>query len=227
MIKAVFFDLDNTLVDRSAGIERFAAAFVGHYQTRLQHSDADQIASLIKHIDNGGYLPAGSPYKKVYEAIGGELALQLDWIDPPGVDELTAFWRGEFPKNTVEMEGAQRLLQQLHNDGYYLGIISNGAHDSRLATVNNTSFQPLIRELVSSGSFGYAKPDARIFLAAIAAAGFQPSQCMYVGDHPVNDIQGALSAGMQATWLQGYHPASEVALGAHTIEQLSELTALL
>ncbi|WP_157729739.1 HAD family hydrolase [Bacterioplanes sanyensis] len=227
MIKAVFFDLDNTLVDRSASIERFAAAFVGHYQSRLQHSKAKPIASLIKHIDNGGYLPAGSPYKKVYEAIGSELALQLDWIEPVSADELTAFWRGEFPKNTVEMEGAQRLLQQLHNDRYYLGIISNGAHDSRQATVNNTSFQPLIRELVSSGGFGCSKPDARIFLAAIAAAGLQPSQCMYVGDHPVNDIQGALAVGMQATWLQGYHPASESAAEVNTIKHLSELVGFL
>lgn len=30
MIKAVFFDSDNTLVDRSASIKRFAASFGNH-----------------------------------------------------------------------------------------------------------------------------------------------------------------------------------------------------
>jgi putative hydrolase of the HAD superfamily len=121
MIKAIFFDLDNTLVDRSASIERFAVAFVDVYQTRLVQADVERITDLIKQIDNGGYLALGSPYKKVYEAIGGELAKQLDWLDNPGADELTRFWQVEFPKNTVEMDGAKRLLQQLHTDGYYLG----------------------------------------------------------------------------------------------------------
>lgn len=93
--------------------------------------------------------------------------------------------------------------------------------------MDNTSFSPLIRKLVSSGDFGVAKPDASIFIATITAAGFQPLECMYVGDHPVNDVQGALSAGMQATWLQGYYPASEIAAAANTIQHLSELGRLL
>ena len=45
---------------------------------------------------------------------------------------------------------------------------------------------------------GVHKPDPRLFEITAERLGVKPQECIYVGDHPVNDIQGALSAGMGA-----------------------------
>jgi len=45
MIKAVFFDLDNTLVDLSKSIERFAQRFIQHFQDDLTECDWQRLAT--------------------------------------------------------------------------------------------------------------------------------------------------------------------------------------
>jgi putative hydrolase of the HAD superfamily len=65
---------------------------------------------------------------------------------------------------------------------------------------------------VVSGVQGVHKPDPEIFWRAAAYAGVAPAQCIYVGDHPVNDIEGATAAGMHPVYLDAYekHAVSAV-----------------
>ena len=60
--------------------------------------------------------------------------------------------------------------------------------------------------MLVSGDEGIHKPDPRLFRLAAARLGLPCESCLYVGDHPVNDIAGALSAGMRAAWLDMGHP---------------------
>ena len=52
--------------------------------------------------------------------------------------------------------------------------------------------------LLVSGDVGVHKPDPRIFEIAAEKLGLKTEECVYVGDHPINDIQGALDSGMSA-----------------------------
>ncbi|CAG9297931.1 HAD family hydrolase [Celerinatantimonas diazotrophica] len=227
MIKAIYFDLDNTLVDRIASIERFARTFVAHYSDYLVSVSWHKVASLIQQVDNGGYLAKGSKYKKIYEAIGCELRSSLLWSKEISSSEITTYWREQFPKSTVEMPGANRLLNWLFDNGYYIGIISNGSKLSRENTLKSTSFNGLISNLVSSEEFGVKKPNPDIFIKTANKAGFSPQECVYVGDHPVIDSQGALDAGMYSVLLTGFNSELAVPDNCFKIHYLSELTRVL
>ena len=52
--------------------------------------------------------------------------------------------------------------------------------------------------VVVSGDINIHKPDAAIFIYTADKLGLKAEECLYVGDHPVNDIEGALGAGMKA-----------------------------
>jgi putative hydrolase of the HAD superfamily len=54
---------------------------------------------------------------------------------------------------------------------------------------------------VSARTAGAAKPARRIFDAAVQAGGADTQQTVHVGDHPEIDVQGALSAGLHAIWV--------------------------
>jgi putative hydrolase of the HAD superfamily len=86
-----------------------------------------------------------------------------------------------------------------------VAIISNGARQSREATLAHLPFKHHVSALISSESAGCRKPDPAIFLHAAQALGMAPEQCLYVGDHPINDVSGAMAAGMSAVWLSGFH----------------------
>ncbi|SHO55677.1 HAD family hydrolase [Vibrio quintilis] len=223
MIRAVYFDLDNTLVERNASIDQFSRIFIRHFSRQLLHPSFRQVSDLIKQTDNGGYLVNNSPYQRIYQAIGAELALQLGWHDPVPATELEAFWKAEFPRSAAEMPGAAALIRQLVQSGYHVGIISNGAEWSRRATLAATTFGELIQQLVSSERFGVSKPDPSIFTDTARAAGFSSGECIYIGDHPEKDIRGAMNAGMQAVYLSGFHPDIPVPDGAPVIHHLSEV----
>lgn len=64
--------------------------------------------------------------------------------------------------------------------------------------MDNSGLRKYCDLILVSGDIGVHKPDKRIFEIAANQLGLETKECIYVGDHPVNDIQGALSSGMKA-----------------------------
>lgn len=69
------------------------------------------------------------------------------------------------------------------------------------------------------------KPDAEIFRRAAARLGVACGSCLYVGDHPVNDVQGAQAAGMHPVFINAYG-RSEPVPNVPEIRSLTELLDL-
>ncbi|NIK80002.1 FMN phosphatase YigB (HAD superfamily) [Paenibacillus castaneae] len=55
-----------------------------------------------------------------------------------------------------------------------------------------------------------------------------PEQCIYEGDHPVNDIEGAAKAGNGTVWIKVNQPWPDglTAKPLHQIEQIKEMLTL-
>ncbi|MFS8855788.1 HAD-IA family hydrolase [Synechococcus sp. H55.7] len=92
------------------------------------------------------------------------------------------------------------VLQVLQQEGIRLGVISN--FDSRLPGVlQQLQLGSYFSSLTLSTQVGYAKPDPRIFQAALAAQGIPPAAACHIGDSHREDYQGAKAAGLKALWL--------------------------
>lgn len=204
--KAMLFDLDNTLTHRRLSIERYARRFLVQFHHALNATSLTHLVQLIKAADNEGYLPPDSGYSSIREAIAETLSQRLSWRSAQTPAALSAHWVEHVPSATVPMPGACRLMQVLAAHGVICGVVSDGAERSRRRTLEALPFAPAVRTLVSSETFGSAKPDPAIFLATADQLGVEATHCCFVGDHPVNDYQGARAAGMQAIWLRGFNP---------------------
>jgi 2-haloalkanoic acid dehalogenase type II len=80
---------------------------------------------------------------------------------------------------------------------------------------------------LSASTFGVAKPDGRIFLAAAEAAGVAPEQVLHVGDDAALDVLGAHAVGMQTAWVNRGEDAWTHAVQPHvSVADLRELCAL-
>lgn len=55
-----------------------------------------------------------------------------------------------------------------------------------------------------SEAIGLRKPDPAIYLYACTQLGCSPSDCIFIGDNPIADIEGAKKVGMQTIY---FHPA--------------------
>lgn len=203
--KAVFFDLDNTLTHRALTIARYSAVFHSAFRKQLIEKNADDIESIIAREDSGGYLPQNSPFSSIRDAVSQTLASKLRWIEPQEPQTVLEHWLNHFHSAAVPMPGANKLIDELMKHGIAIGVISNGAEWSRNQTLDALSLSKQIRVMLCSEKFGESKPSPAIFHAGANLLNLHPEQCWYVGDHPVNDYQGARDAGMKAIWLKGFH----------------------
>lgn len=77
-----------------------------------------------------------------------------------------------------------------------LGSISNGVAD-----LHEIGIAHFFSASVAAYRFGRAKPDAAIFHAACEALDVAPHEAVYVGDDPLLDVRGAQNAGLRAVWM--------------------------
>jgi REG-2-like HAD superfamily hydrolase len=178
-------------------------------------------------------------------AAAREAAWPEDWTDPA---TQRAFWLGFYREvlgslGHSQEELAEALFQAFSDPaGYRLFDDVRPALDElagrgmTLGLVSN--FEPWLDEVLAlqgiadrfaavaiSGTLGVAKPDPRIFKAALDEAGADPAATVHVGDQPVNDVAGALAAGITPVLIDrfGRHPDAG---GAHRVEDLGGLLEL-
>ena len=101
--------------------------------------------------------------------------------------------------------------------------LSNGNAD-----VHRVGIGHYFKASISAQEFGVAKPDPRIFHAAASAMGVEPHEVLHVGDDATLDALAAITAGMQAVWLNPAQQAWPHDTPPHaTVASLTELCRLL
>lgn len=209
-IKAVFFDFDDTLQNRYAAFLSYARRLMDAYFPQLSAAERETRAQWLLRENNGGYAADGSSLD--YSAFFERIATRWEPGALPGGEVLQKSYAYLFSSQTRLFPDAVSTLRALREHGILVGIITNGGAVMQLQKLDHSGLRPLLDVTVVSGVQGVHKPDPEIFRRAAAYAGVAPAQCIYVGDHPVNDIQGATAAGMHPVYLDAFekHAVSAV-----------------
>jgi FMN hydrolase / 5-amino-6-(5-phospho-D-ribitylamino)uracil phosphatase len=97
--------------------------------------------------------------------------------------------------NVSYFDGALDMLERLARS-HRLGALTNGNADiARLGLDRFFGF------VFSAADVGAAKPAPAMFRAALAHAGVAAAAMIHVGDHPIDDIQGAGQLGIHTIWV--------------------------
>lgn len=92
---------------------------------------------------------------------------------------------------------ARDVLTRLTEGGFSLGVVTN--FDDRVVRVlDDLGIGYLFLTVQTPESSGYRKPDPRIFLDASRILSVSVAETLMVGDHPVEDFEGARAAGLQS-----------------------------
>ncbi len=197
--KAILFDLDDTLHDRRASVEAFTPALYQFLEPWLSGASLEQFRTVLQRVDYGGYVPREVFMQRLLEAFG---ATGFD------VAKLAKFWRSEFAKFAQPMAGAYELLEFLRVYQIKTGIVSNGTVQLQQAKIAALGLK--VDVVIISEAVGTKKPDAKPFLEALRLLEVSASQAWFVGDHLINDVQGAAAVGIKAFWLEREQPAQAV-----------------
>ena len=226
MIKYLFLDLDNTILDFTK------AEAIAIRKTMAQYGlePTDALAQRYSQINDRhwkalerGELTREQVLKGRFTMFFGELGIE---IDPTAVAKTyeTFLSQGHF-----FMPGAEETVKEKLYGKYKLYLASNGTAVVQHGRMTSADLYPYFEESFVSQELGHNKPSREYFEAAFARIpGFDPSQCIMVGDSLTGDILGGRNAGLRTVWVNpGHKTAPEDMKPDYEIEYLADLPALL
>lgn len=257
MIKAIFFDLDDTLLwDQKSVKEAFAATC--KFAEERFGIDPDRLEEAVRENARELYSSYETfPFTQMiginpFEGLWGEFKDETEdfrklsnivpeyrknaWtlgLKQLGIDDL-AFGAelGElFPKNRRKVpfvyDDTFQVLDTLKKD-YRLVLITNGSPDLQNTKLTITpELAPYFDHIVISGGYGKGKPDRGIFENALSLMSLQKEEAVMVGDNLNTDILGANRAGIKSVWINREQKERNEVEPSYEISQLTDLYEVL
>lgn len=188
---AIFFDLDNTLIDRNAA---FKACMLEYFKCYLPDFNFDEEWNKIQQKDNWGYTKRAkfSPWF-------------VEYFSPVNqtIDDFWEFQRLNISTHISPLDSSiVEQLKRLKNN-YKIGILTNGGLFNQSKKIKNSKLDQIFleEEIIISEQYQIKKPDAAIFQLLLDQLQIPANQLLYVGDDPLNDIWGAQQLGIKTAWI--------------------------
>lgn len=200
MIKAVIFDLDNTLYNFDAANEfgiRALAAYTepvfGWDYPRMKDLYEESREKLTERMGD-----VGSAHNRLlrFQNLLEEKKLPLH---PHALEMAKAYWRGVLD-NMALSPGAREIMEELRRMGIRIGLGTDMTAYMQYEKLIRLGLMEYMDFIVSSEEAGTDKPGNAFFMLCARKAGCLPGECLFIGDNIVRDYGGAAAAGMQARW---------------------------
>ena len=226
MIKFLFLDLDDTILD----FKKAEAIAIRKTMRQYGLEPTDELAARYSAVNERHWkaLERGEMTRDQvvigrFAAFFGEQGIA---VDAPAVAKTyeTFLSQGHF-----FLPGAEETVKQKLYGKYKLYLASNGTAVVQKGRMTSADLYPYFEESFGSQELGHNKPSKEYFEAAFSRIpGFDPAECLMVGDSLTSDIQGGKRAGLRTVWVNPHHKtAPEERKPDYEIELLADLPALL
>lgn len=202
MVRAVLFDLDDTLFDhRESAAEALRRVHGAHECFRAASYDEFERlhSSLLEELHPdvvSGRLEMDEArrerFRRVFQHFGVSAREQLC------ADVATAY-RRDYLAARKPMDGAAALLEIVRQHAS-IAIVSNNMLQEQKEKLEFCQLAGYVDVLVVSEEAGVSKPDPAIFRIALDALAVRPEDAVMVGDSWAADVVGARGAGIRAVW---------------------------
>ncbi len=227
-LKAVLFDLDDTLYDHRYG-SRAALNAVYQQFDCFQQISLDQLerehSELLEHY-HSRLLKGELTLDQARRARFGDL-LRRYGSDATQVEAVLTLYRDTYYGSERLIAGAVELLERLRAEGLKIALVTNNIVAEQMGKLDRAGITDLIDVFVISGGEGMAKPDPRIFRLALDRLGIEASEAVMVGDSWSADIVGAQAAGIRGIWLNRFGQTSPDTMLAAEIQALEPIETML
>jgi putative hydrolase of the HAD superfamily len=188
MIKAITFDLDNTLIDfmkmkREASNAAAKAMVKTGVKMNLKRAQEELFTIYLKDIEgttaSRDFLLKHNAYtdRRHAAAINAYLETKAKYLKP-------------YP-------GVRQTLIKLKKRGYKLAIITDAPRLNAWRRLDSLKIADIFNIVVGFEDTNRRKPSKLPFKKALKSLGFMPEEVLHVGDWPERDIKGAKKLGLK------------------------------
>jgi HAD superfamily hydrolase (TIGR01549 family) len=229
LLRAIFFDLDDTLFDRKKAQGELLRLVRGDFSELLAGIEEEVAyrAFMDADAETAWQFNSGVP---IFDARINRMRAFLNRMGLDGrfAEEVNASYLRHYRAVHPSVSGAASAVRQLAGR-YQLGIISNGSPEVQYAKLDGIGIRDLFECVVLSEACGAQKPDRAIFMSALEQVRRQPGECIHIGDSYNNDVLGAKGAGLRSCWFnrEGLSVPAGCPPPDFEVRSLSELPGLL
>ncbi len=209
-LKAVFFDLDETLIENKIPVRDLFARMYFDFEEQLGAENKDLFFSALRenaaNLWNTMFTTEIAPeqqfvdcFAHCVEATGIASSVAAQSIGQNMFDHYESL----SSNNVVFHDGAVELMGELTNRGIITGLITNGMEQIQLGKVHALDIHNKVDHVTVSAQARAHKPHAPVFNLALQRAGVAAEHAIQVGDHATNDVAGAIRAGLGGVY---YNP---------------------
>lgn len=209
MIKTVFIDIDNTLLDFN---KNSALALKQSFIKNGLEFNANYPAVFIRINDSlwtrfeKKEITREQIYGVRYKLVLEELNLLGDY------NKIETDYRDALFNCAEPVDGALETLKYLA-DKYSVYAASNAMRAQQENRLNKAGMRIYIKELFLSHDLGVSKPSKEFFDACISLSGAKREETIMIGDSLSADIKGAYDFGIKSVWynhLQKQEPTEKL-----------------
>lgn len=231
MIKAIFFDLDDTLLwDKQSVATAFRKTCERASDTyeidpaELEEAVRAEARELYASYETfeftkmiginpfeglwGTFDDAGESFQKMKEIVPKyRRDAWTNGLSKMGIEDATLgstladLFIEERKKSPFIYDETFQVLDQL-KENYKLVLITNGSPSLQQTKLEITpEIAPYFEHIIISGGFGVGKPNRTIFDHALALSDVEPTEALMVGDNLMTDILGASYVGIPSVWI--------------------------
>lgn len=232
-IRAVIFDLDETLIEEESSNDASALAACEIASARHGVDCAKLLAAMrqrSRELWRAGPMfdycrEIGiSPREGLWGSFTGDgaiLARLRDWSvdykirawskalrdleidDDTLAAELAQFFERDRRARHVLFPESLQVLTELKKD-YKLAMITNGAVDIQREKIHGSNLADFFDPIIISGEVGSGKPNPKLFQMALERLAVTPDQTVMIGDSLSRDIGGARAVGICTIWVNRF-----------------------
>jgi len=220
LIRAIIFDLDNTLVDfMRMKSDAVNAAIEGMIDAGLE-LPREAVRARIDAI----YQEQGLEYQRVFDAL---LESELGHIDPKILASGIVAYRRAAGSALVPYPHAQMTLLELAKRGIKLGVVSDAPQAQVWLRLCSLSLQHVFDAVVTFEDTGQRKPSPAPFREVLRRLAVDPAEALMVGDWAERDVVGARGLGMVTVFARYGDTFDTQQSGAdHDIDDIFELVGI-
>ena len=188
MIKALIFDFDYTLTDRSISLYYGLSRIADKHFPDLDWMEKEAVVQRMIILDEFGTVSRSHTIDYMVE----HYKLDRDEL----TKDFSTLSMDMAPKTKLDDEVIPLLETLKKNYDYKLAILTNGNTESQLYKIDTTHIHHFFDYIAVSEESGYWKPDKRAFEYIATKLGVKCEECLYIGDTFFTDIIGAYRSNM-------------------------------
>jgi putative hydrolase of the HAD superfamily len=208
LIKAVIFDLDETLIDVKKSLSDAHNTVSRELKKFLKEEGIDlainKIKSEISITDDSMNTLLKYDRNDWWQLVVDQLGI-AKYLTLKFKKKLTEIYWDSYTNSVRPYKNTIPVLNYLKYKNYALGLITDtdGTPGQKKSRIDKLTFCNIFDSIIIAGEDTiHTKPNPESYIKMARSLHCFPFECVYVGDKPYTDIKGALAAGMKNILIQ-------------------------